>query len=429
MRCTMKSQPTENIDNLPPAATLPPTMTTGTRRFEMVEGSSSKFWQISIDGSSFTVTYGRIGSAGTSKTTACASPDAAKAEADKLIAEKTRKGYSEVGGTEPSWRPPAHVPTDSRIERFLHYKVTGFDPEAEEDSDDEGIRVFPSLRDLDKRVFRIGLSYDNDAATFTARLDALLADKKIGELRGLVIGQWFGDYCDTGPKAVLVDRLIASASKLTSLKGLFVGDIYQEECEISWIHQCDYGPLLTALPQLEELMIRGGTDLRLTKASHAGLRSLTVQTGGMSAKAVRDIGSASFPSLKTLTLWLGSNYYGGDSKVQDLKQILEGANLPALEHLGLQDSEYSDDIAKAVAKSPILERLKGLDLSMGTLSDEGAEALIAAPAVRNLKHLNLRHHYLSTGMMKKIRDLGIPVNVGDRREVHGEDRRYAEVTE
>lgn len=395
----------------------------------MVEGSSSKFWQISIDGASFTVTYGRIGSAGTSKTTTCASPAAAQAEANKLIAEKTRKGYSEVGGAEPSWRPPEHIPTDSRAERFLHYKVTGFDPEAEEDSDDEGIRVFPKLRDLDKRVFRIGLGYDNDAATFTARLDALLSDKKIGELRGLVIGQWFGDYCDTGPKSALVDRLIANASKLTSLKGLFIGDIYQEECEISWIHQCDYGPLLAALPQLEEFVVRGGNQLRFTNLTHAGLRSLTVQTGGLPAKAVRDIASASLPSLKTLTLWLGVEDYGGDSKLKDLKPILEGTNLPALEHLGLQDCKYSDDIAKAVAKSPILTRLKGLDLSMGTLSDEGAEALLASPAVRNLKHLNLRHHYLSTGMVKRIRDLGIPVNVGDRQEASDEDERYAEVTE
>ncbi|HMY58985.1 MAG TPA: WGR domain-containing protein, partial [Pseudomonadota bacterium] len=51
-------------------------MTNHTRRFEMVEGASSKFWQISIEGSSFTVTYGRIGTAGTSKTTACTFPAA-----------------------------------------------------------------------------------------------------------------------------------------------------------------------------------------------------------------------------------------------------------------------------------------------------------------------------------------------------------------
>jgi hypothetical protein len=65
---------------------------------------------------------------------------------------------------------------------------------------------------------------------------------------------------------------------------------------------------------------------------------------------------------------------------------------------------------------------------MGTLSDVGAEALLASPAIRNLKHLNLRHHYLSPEMMKRVRDLGIPVHVGERRD--GEDgERYVEVSE
>ena len=404
-------------------------MTTDARRFELVEGSSSKFWQISIEGSSFTVTYGRIGTAGTSKTTACASPAAAHAEADKLIAEKTRKGYQEPGAKAPNWRPPAHVAADSHIERFLNYKVSGFNPDADADSEDEGVRSYASLRDLDKRVFRIGIGYDDDDSVFLSRLDALLADKRIGELRGLVIGQWYGDVCEDGPEQNLFARLIASASKLTSLRGLFVGDIVQEESEISWLHQSDYGPLLHALPQLEELMVRGGNGLRFTKLKHAGLRTLTVQSGGLSSQTVCDVVSADLPALRTLTLWLGVDEYGGNSTVADLKPLLDGKRFPALEHLGLQDSDNADAIAQAVAQSPLLARLKGLDLSMGTLSDKGAQALLDAPAVRTLKHLNLRYNYLSVEMAKKIRALGIEVNVSERRDGEDADDRYAEVTE
>jgi DNA ligase-1 len=65
------------------------------RHFECVEGTSSKFWEISISGSEVTVRYGRIGSAGTSKVKAHADAQAARREADKLIAEKTGKGYVE----------------------------------------------------------------------------------------------------------------------------------------------------------------------------------------------------------------------------------------------------------------------------------------------------------------------------------------------
>ena len=65
------------------------------RRYELVEGNSSKFWEVSTSGQEFTVRYGRIGSAGTSKTTACADAASARAAAEKLIAEKTKKGYAE----------------------------------------------------------------------------------------------------------------------------------------------------------------------------------------------------------------------------------------------------------------------------------------------------------------------------------------------
>ena len=63
------------------------------QRFEFSDDSSNKFWEIEVSGKTHTVTYGRIGTDGQSKTKAFASPAAAQADADKLIAEKTKKGY------------------------------------------------------------------------------------------------------------------------------------------------------------------------------------------------------------------------------------------------------------------------------------------------------------------------------------------------
>jgi DNA ligase 1 len=67
----------------------------GARRFELVEGSSSKFWEIALDGASFTTRYGRIGSKGAVTLKEYTSPEKARAEGEKLIAEKLRKGYVE----------------------------------------------------------------------------------------------------------------------------------------------------------------------------------------------------------------------------------------------------------------------------------------------------------------------------------------------
>jgi predicted DNA-binding WGR domain protein len=66
------------------------------RRFELVEGSSSKFWEIELSRSSFTVRWDRIGTAGQSQVKDFDSDDKAKKEHDKLVTEKLKKGYSEV---------------------------------------------------------------------------------------------------------------------------------------------------------------------------------------------------------------------------------------------------------------------------------------------------------------------------------------------
>jgi predicted DNA-binding WGR domain protein len=99
------------------------------RRFELVEGSSSKFWEIALDGSSFTVTWGRIGTAGQTQTKSFDSDDKAKKEHDKLVAEKTKKGYSEVEGAS---KPSSGTPTPKAP------------PAPKKDADDEAAATAPT---------------------------------------------------------------------------------------------------------------------------------------------------------------------------------------------------------------------------------------------------------------------------------------------
>ena len=67
-------------------------------RYEFSEGSSNKFWQIDLKGTAFTTSYGKIGSSGQTTIKNCPSAADAKKEYDKLVAEKTKKGYALVGG-------------------------------------------------------------------------------------------------------------------------------------------------------------------------------------------------------------------------------------------------------------------------------------------------------------------------------------------
>ncbi len=67
----------------------------GARRFEFVEGSSAKFWEVQLEGSSYTARYGKIGTDGQVTLKEFDSPDKAQNEYDKIVAEKTKKGYVE----------------------------------------------------------------------------------------------------------------------------------------------------------------------------------------------------------------------------------------------------------------------------------------------------------------------------------------------
>ena len=54
-------------------------------RYEFVEGTSSKFWEIIQSGSEVTTRWGRIGTAGQSKTKSFADEAAAAKQAEKLM--------------------------------------------------------------------------------------------------------------------------------------------------------------------------------------------------------------------------------------------------------------------------------------------------------------------------------------------------------
>ncbi|MGH7171441.1 MAG: WGR domain-containing protein, partial [Gemmataceae bacterium] len=78
-----------------PSRTPQSTPSSGKRYFEFVAGTSSKFWEVAVNGNDMTTRWGRIGGTGQSKTKSFKDEATAQAQADKLIAEKTADGYVE----------------------------------------------------------------------------------------------------------------------------------------------------------------------------------------------------------------------------------------------------------------------------------------------------------------------------------------------
>jgi|GEM_PF-3489997 len=67
------------------------------RTFEFNDEKSSKFWTIETNNSELSVTFGKIGTKGQTQTKSFADEYACTKEAEKLIREKTKKGYVEQG--------------------------------------------------------------------------------------------------------------------------------------------------------------------------------------------------------------------------------------------------------------------------------------------------------------------------------------------
>jgi DNA ligase-1 len=77
------------------AAAAPLSSAIGKRYFELVDDKSSKFWEVGTSGTEVTVRYGRIGTTGQTQTKTFGDDPAAQRHAEKLIEEKTAKGYVE----------------------------------------------------------------------------------------------------------------------------------------------------------------------------------------------------------------------------------------------------------------------------------------------------------------------------------------------
>jgi uncharacterized protein (TIGR02996 family) len=112
------------------------------RTFTCTDLKSHKFWNIELRGNTFTVTYGRQGTAGQTQTKAFPDEDRARQEHDKLVQEKLAKGYVETTPGAPQPAPaapdeaaPAAAPgkaglrtfafSDARSHKFWNIELKG----------------------------------------------------------------------------------------------------------------------------------------------------------------------------------------------------------------------------------------------------------------------------------------------------------------
>lgn len=307
---------------------------------------------------------------------------------------------------------------------FANRKVENFDPKI---GIVDPIGTAYALRAIYEERYRSGRKRQD--MDIPDKLQLLLQDDSASQVEALVFGKPdnYNPYC-------VVNLLIDAYEQLTNLKALFIGDIEDHEDMISSIVQSDLSLIFVAYPDLEVLKVRSsggygvyreGEGLTFQPLQHDKLKALIIESSGLRREVIHQICKLDLPELEYLELWLGTDRYGGTSSIKDLMPIISGELFPKLKYLGLRNSEYTDDIAAAIVKSPIIEQLIELDLSMGNLGDDGAQCLLDCPAVNQLDTLNVSQNCLRP-MVSQLKQLDIDIVVFDQK---GSQHRYCSVAE
>jgi uncharacterized protein (TIGR02996 family) len=368
-------------------------------RKEFRSRGNKDFWAITLERDRLVMQTGKPGASGKKNSKKLRTPEAAREKYANLIVEKAQEGYTEEKGAGTTTREAlaAAVAADPDDEASRNAYIDYLGEQGEQ---------LPTV------AYRV--DWQDDRGHLVPYFKSLLADPAAGLVQALVIGSW-GEESDASSSGV-VKALIAARDRLPNLRALFLGDITCYNSEFSWIVQSDLTDLFAAFPKLEHFRTRGGNRLGLRKFEHDHLKSLAFEASNLPAEVVRVVGRCQLPALEHLELWLGTAEYGADTTISDLKGVRQAKHLPALRYLGLRNSQIVDGIARALAKAPVMKRIRELDLSLGTLSNRGAEALLAIPGLKRLEKLDIHHHYVSPEVVARLEALGIEVDAEDYRE-------------
>lgn len=132
-------------------------------------------------------------------------------------------------------------------------------------------------------------------------------------------------------------------------------------------------PVDALCPDLESLVFESLDDGAALDRSLANaplcaprLRSLVIDTWGLTRSTLQWLFAAEVPSLESLHLGLGAVEYGADHAVNDLFPLFSGQLFLSLKELGLHFADVArlhGDLLFELSRAPLVRRLQTLDLS------------------------------------------------------------------
>jgi uncharacterized protein (TIGR02996 family) len=444
------------------------------RTFEFREGTSDKVWTIDLQGTSFTVTWGKRGAKLQTQTKTFADEAKALKEHDKLIAEKISKGYVETtpagaGAVAPAagGGAPKPTPLSGALEQALadnpddlaahaayadHLNERG-DPRGEliqvqlalEDESKPAAerqrlqarekqlldahqrqwlgglaRYFLDMPDLSDWQKQHGL-YNRlrfargwiDALHIYQLSKGLAKAFRVSPLLRLLRELTVESTYDEDADEDVLPRLLLDPERLRNVRHFRLGPLPPESCHIGGEDAVNFVRLM---PRLEELYLythRTPTD-QLFAQPMPTLRVLHVYH--IYAYPLHILAqNATLRNLQVLSLW--PHGLDGDHayiSAEEFRHLVASPHLKGLTHLEVHLSDLGDDGCAALVRSGKLKQLKVLDLSRGRITDAGARLLAACPDLKKLERLDLSQNALTAAGVAALQAAGVNLVAGNQ---------------
>ena len=395
----------------------PATAPGGVRLFEFRDGKSDKFWQISVSGDSHTVTYGRVGTDGQTKTKSFA--DAAKAakDADKLIASKVKKGYQEV--TQTTSRA-----VKAKLSKAELAKHKPFVDDILEDPDElanYGVYADWLTDNGDPRgqLINVQLQLERPKLTPAARKKLKATEKKIlTKHLDQLLGE-LAEFHSPNPKKEKWGERHEMEFARGFLDRLIIDDLTEELGAALVASQASRMIRTLGIQGIDYEYVEEGAFKKLAKDEYANVRHLIVgddrsvfaeglellvknmpriEKLELMARAVNNgkLFSLKMPNLKHLDMYSGTDY--------PLEKLARNSSLQNLEYLSIfphmlepwHDEPYINlKGVQALCRSPHLKNLRHFEIHCTEVGDKGIKALVKATFFGNLEVLDLSYGVIS----------------------------------
>jgi uncharacterized protein (TIGR02996 family) len=439
------------------------------RTFIYTDERSNKFWNIELSAASFTVQFGRVGSAGQTQVKTFPDEAQARKEHDKLIREKLGKGYVETTPAEKpvlSLRESLEQALAENLDDLATHMAYADHLTEQGDTRGEFISVQLALEDparpagererLRQREQQLLQAHQaewlgaaapmflktraelEDPATDVFGLDRDFShnfgresnhfDFARGWLEGLELGCFgprLAEALGNSPTIGLLQRLTITHSEeaghgydvlaawpcLAGLRRFQIGpDPDKDQCHID-----GYGlvPALTAMPRLEALYLYAhGVEVdEMFALPMPHLRTLYAYHLHEYPLEVL-AANPSLGKLTTLACWPHALEPEDDRayiQLDDFRALIRSPHLKALTHLALHLTDVGDEGMAALVESGLLSRLRVLDLHQGRVTDEGARILAGCPDLPRLERLRLSQNQLTPEGVALLQATGVPL--------------------